>query len=233
MTFDHLLGLGRMSPIRRSSPTSFCKHRMPFESGVVFDVAVSMSGLTRRFRLHGCVRARLLIFAFARQVPGNSDDEEAVDSAAHCKWTSLSRSTRIRCGMPLDCTMWADSHSLSGLDRGKQQRLIEVVEVAHWFYLLDTPRAADRSDDPEWFTDASQGVDRKPWSRNLPCLAQDSVPYSFKLDRVLQSEDHQCKKGFVFSLSRIAEHSVNDSVCPGDRFEIALGPMASCYDPWR
>ncbi len=126
--------------------------------------------------------------SFARQV-AESDDEEAPEEDQSQVWTSNSRAMRIRMSMPLESKIWTEGHSMTGLDRQKKLRAFDCIDLAYWSYLLACPLASQRSPSPSFFCDASQGCLRKPWGVSLPSLNQDSIPYSFRLDRVLSVED--------------------------------------------
>ncbi len=118
---------------------------------------------------------------------GDSDEAFAKKQDAE-EWNHLSKTTRFRMSMEERSTPWTPEHALSGLNR-KKPRCLDLADVGYWAYLLATPCASDRKKNPRWFADLSQGVQRKPWGPVLPCLNQDSIPYSYELDRVLSLED--------------------------------------------
>ncbi len=104
------------------------------------------------------------------------------------EWTGHSRVARARLNMEEGSSPWVADHALSGLDR-KRHRCIDVVDVGYWGYLVAHPKLSQRSKHPKWFTDCSQSVDRSPWGPVVPCINQDSLPYSYELDRILSVED--------------------------------------------
>lgn len=120
----------------------------------------------------------------------DSDGEASHDDAGEDReeaWMLHTKKKRAQMGMTLDSTPWSGNHGLAGF--GKKPRCIDVIDVAYWAYLVAHPQKCDRSPTPSWWVDASQGVQRAPWGEHLPCINQDSLPFSFKLDRLLSSED--------------------------------------------
>jgi hypothetical protein len=126
-----------------------------------------------------------------RQVMDLSDEEDSDQGSGKDDleaWPKHSRMVRFAMKMPEGEAPWTGDHSQAGLDMAKK-RALDVIDVAFWGYLLAHPQRADRSPTPPWFVDASQAVQRRPWGASLPCLNQDSLPYSFQLDRILSWED--------------------------------------------
>jgi hypothetical protein len=107
--------------------------------------------------------------ASSQQVDDESENATAGEAESDVKWTSNSRATRIRVGMPLGDKPWTRSHSLMNLNNANI-RAKEVIDIAFWSYLLKTPMASERSSAPAWFVDASQSVLRTTGGPHLPCL---------------------------------------------------------------
>ncbi len=116
------------------------------------------------------------------------DDTETDVKAIKQNWAHQSLHTRHRMNLPSDATPWTADHTLTGLGKGNPRR-VDAIDVAYWSYLIQNPDLSSRSSCPSWFVDASQGVERKNWGSRIPSLQQDSLPYSFQLDRLLDSED--------------------------------------------
>ncbi len=130
--------------------------------------------------------------ACAWQATSCSDEDgetQVLKNTKKYEWTSHSRSTRFRLNMEEKSQPWTPTHALSGLDKGRKARCLDVIDVGYWSYLVANPEAESRSPHPEYFVDCSQGVERRPWGPTLPCINQDSIPYSFELDRVLSLQD--------------------------------------------
>ena len=90
--------------------------------------------------------------------------------------------------MTLDSTPWTGERSVAGITTPRQ---LDCVDIGYWAYLLANPVASTREKYPNWWIDASQNADRRPWGATLPCLNKDSIPYSYKCERVLTVEDRR------------------------------------------
>jgi hypothetical protein len=124
---------------------------------------------------------------------------------------------------------WTPEHALTGIDRSRP-RCIDIIDVAFWAYLVDTPIAAERVKRPKWWVDCSQGVERHPWGSKIPCINQDSVPYSFELDRVLSLEDRggrPCDRVKAFQLC--SSHTLPPAVA---RRQVPSKPIGAGRGPF-
>ncbi len=128
-------------------------------------------------------------------IDGSDDEAEAEGELTQVQeWKGQSHVIRGRMNMELDSSPWVENHALSGLDR-KRSRCLDLVDVGFWGYLIAHPTVDQRSKYPKWFADCSQSVERRPWGAVLPCINQDSIPYSYELDRVLSLEDRSQRAG--------------------------------------
>ncbi len=152
---------------------------------------ISQSSLVFR-----CVSQRLALILvhlslFAWQVCCDDSDDEQLELGflkRGNEWTHHSRTVRAKLNMNQDASPWVPDHALSGLDRSKPRRL-DAVDVGYWSYLIAYPSQSQRSMCPKWWADLSQGVERTPFGDIIPCITQDSILYSYELDRVLNAQD--------------------------------------------
>ncbi len=93
----------------------------------------------------------------------------------------------------------------SGLGRGLNPRAREILDIA-WACRLKTEARAARREGRmpkaapslrhNFWADISQSVSRKPWGEGVSTLCQNSVIYSFELDRVLPPQAHLRLQGW-------------------------------------
>jgi hypothetical protein len=103
-------------------------------------------------------------------------------------WPTHSLQIRNRLSMPIDSTPWSAEHSLTGVSKSNLRR-VDCCDVAYWAYLVRHDDLSSRTSCPPWWADLSQGVERKSWGELVPSFNQDSLPYSFEVDRVMSAED--------------------------------------------
>jgi hypothetical protein len=116
-----------------------------------------------------------------------SDSEQDKGLGSDQIWHGHSQRIRTKLEMPHDEVVWTDTHLLVGVPNNP--RAMDTVQVSYWDWLRKHPSRSQREGPVDWFVDTSQGVERHHWGPNIGCFLKDSSWYSFRLDRVLDSED--------------------------------------------
>ena len=122
----------------------------------------------------------------------DSDDDETYkqDKDLWAKWRDHDLLMRDKLLMPRDSEPWVHDHFMEGVPTSLRcQRTVMLAYQAALIYAKENCMPLGEVLD-KWIVDPGQGIPRKPWGKILKYLGRRSYPFSFSLNRVLDTEDY-------------------------------------------
>jgi len=109
---------------------------------------------------------------------------EAIPPPTDGNWVKEGQALRKSLGKTTTMSPWTSSQRLLGYR--SSPRVTEVIDCA---FLAMTAQSGNK-DDRDFLVDTSQNPSRKPWTRKVPSLKQNTDLYSFKLRRRIVPVEH-------------------------------------------
>ena len=139
-----------------------------------------------------------------------SDDIE-LSKRDFAKWRTYSAQERSKLGMSSQAKPWSGLPGVTCTGVGQCERMLDDVDVCFHVARQEAgPHVSVAEVKEDLFCNASQGVQRRPVTREPPLLCQKTWLYSYKADCVLSGRDHLALQGFPNTPNLAPPHVVSD-----------------------